>query len=125
MASKRNFYILTGTQKCLDEQLKKILHRFLSKKLIIDSDFFSELLSIKNRQVDNPLVIKLLNILNLMSHTKKVIFCRILSHKGIQGNNKAYLIAKSALKSAKYGQRNGSSYGIEIPKASSIKCNPF
>ena len=55
-------------------------------------------------KMDKPLIIKLQNILNSISHTKKVIFYWIPSQKGIQGNHigiqgnhKTDLITKSTL----------------------------
>ena len=38
-------------------------------------------------QLDNPFIVKLLNKLNSMNHSKKVIFCWIPSHIRIQGKN--------------------------------------
>ena len=68
-----------------------------SKIFIIHSDSISVLLSIKNKNVAKLIIIKSLNILNSMSHIKKVIFCWIPSHIGIQENHEADLIAKSVL----------------------------
>ena len=90
MPSKRSFLIhcqnlcnRTGAQHYLDKQLKKINHPF---RLLLCT-------SIKN----NPVIIKLLNMLNSMGHTKKVIFCWIPSHIEVQGNCKADTVAKSSI----------------------------
>ena len=46
---------------------------------------------------DNPLIIKLLNKLNSISHSINVIYGWIPSHIGIQENDKGDSLAKSAL----------------------------
>ena len=67
-----------------------------AKRFIIHSDSFSVLSLIKNKKVDNPPIINLLNSITSITHNKKVIFCWIPSYIGIQGNHKANSIAKSA-----------------------------
>ena len=67
------------------------------KKFIIHSDSISDLQSIKNANQTNPLIVKLLNKLNTIRHSKKVILCWIPSHIGIQGNGEADSLSKAAL----------------------------
>ena len=67
-----------------------------SKKFIIHSDSISVLQSLKYTKLENPLIIKIFNKLNSLIHSKKVIFCWIPSHIGIQGNDKADSLAKTA-----------------------------
>ena len=55
----------------------KIISTSNSKKFIIHSDSISVLQLIKNRKLDNLLIVKLLNKLNFISHCKNVIFCWI------------------------------------------------
>ena len=45
----------------------------------------------------NSLIIKIFNKLNSLIHSRKVIFCWIPSHIGIQGNDKADSLAKAAI----------------------------
>ena len=59
------------------------------EKFIIHSDAISVLQSLKNTKFDNPFIVKLLNKLNSMNDSKKVIFYRIPRHIGILGNDKA------------------------------------
>ena len=64
-----------------------------SKKFIIHSDSISVLQSLKYTKLENPLIVKIFNKLNSLIHSKKVIFCWIPSHIGIQGNDKANSLA--------------------------------
>ena len=75
----------------------KLVSTSNKEKFIIHSDSISVLQSLKNTKLDNPSIVKLLNKLNSMNHSKKVIFCWILSLREIQGNNKADSLAKAAL----------------------------
>ena len=68
-----------------------------SKKFIIHLDSISVLQSLKYIKLENPLIIKIFNKLNSLIHTKKVIFCWIPSHIGIQGNEKADSLAKAVI----------------------------
>ena len=76
----------------------KLVSTSNKEKFLIHSDSISVLQSLKNTKPYNPFSVKLLNKLNSMNHSKKVIFCWIPSHIGIQGNNKADSLAKAALK---------------------------
>ena len=68
-----------------------------SNKFLIHLNSITVLQSLKNTKLDNPFIVKLLNQLNSMNHCKKVIFCWIPIHIGIQENNKADSLAKAAL----------------------------
>ena len=67
-----------------------------SKGFIIHLDSFSVLLSIGNERDDDSIVIKLLSILDSMSHARRVVFSCILSHVGVQGSHGVYLVPRSA-----------------------------
>ena len=61
------------------------------------SDSLSVLTSLKNKILENPLFIKLLNRLDSMSSHKEIIMCWIPSHIGVSGNERADSAAKSEL----------------------------
>ena len=65
---------------------------------IIFSDSLSVLLSLKNKKMDNPLILKLFQKLHHLSCAHKTIhFCWIPSHIGIRGNEAADVAAKESL----------------------------
>ena len=68
-----------------------------SKKFIIHSDSISVLQSLKYTKLGNPQIVKIFNKLNCFIHSKKMLFCWIPSHIGIQGNDKADSLAKAAI----------------------------
>ena len=84
-------------QICAINLALKLVSTNNKEKYIIRSDSISVLQSLKNTKLDNPFIVKLLNKLNSMNHSKKVIFCWIPHHIGIQGNDKVDLFAKAAL----------------------------
>ena len=67
------------------------------KKFIIFSDSLSVLLSLRNKKLQNPVIIKLLSRLDSMSNRKEIIICWTPSHIGVRGNERADSAAKSAL----------------------------
>ena len=65
---------------------------------IIFSDSLSVLLSLNNKKMDNPLILKLLQKLHHLSCAHKTVhFCWIPSHIGIRGNEAADVAAKESL----------------------------
>ena len=65
---------------------------------IIFSDSLSVLLSLKNKKMDNPLILKLLQKLHHLSCAHKTVhFCWIPSHIGIRGNEAVDVAAKESL----------------------------
>ena len=67
-----------------------------TKKFIIFSDSLSVLLSLNNKKLEHPLIIKLLCTLH-SSLNKEIVFYWIPSHIGVRGNHTADAAAKSAL----------------------------
>ena len=65
-----------------------------SKKFIIYSDSISVLQSLKYTKLETSIIVKIFNKLNSLIHRKKVRFCWIRSHIGIQGNDKADSLEK-------------------------------
>ena len=92
MPSKRSFYIFYAINLALD-----LISTSSSKKFIIYSDTISVLQSLKYTKLENSLIVKIFNKLNSLIQSKKVIFCWIPSHIGIQGNDKADSLAKAAI----------------------------
>ena len=74
-----------------------IISKSKHKNFIIFSDSLSVLLSLRNKKFQNPLIIKLLSRLDLMSKRKEIIICWTPSHIGVRGNERADSAAKSAL----------------------------
>ena len=74
-----------------------IISKNKHNKFIIFSDLLSVLTSLRNKKLENPLIVKLLIRLDSMSSHKEVIMCWIPSHIGVSGNERADLAAKSAL----------------------------
>ena len=85
------------TEICAINLVLQIVDTNNIKKFVIHSDSISVLQSIKNANQNKPLIVKLLNKLNTIRHSKKGILCWIPSHIGIQGNEKADSLAKAAL----------------------------
>ena len=61
------------------------------------SDSLSVLTLLRNKKLENPLIVKLLSRLDSMSSHKEIVLCWILSHIGVSGNERADSAAKSAL----------------------------
>ena len=64
---------------------------------MIFSDSLSVLLSLSNKKLENPLIIKLLSRLDSMSNSKEIIIYWISSHIEVRGNERADSAAKSTL----------------------------
>ena len=66
-------------------------------KFIIFSHLLSVLTSLKNKKLENLLIVKLLGRLDSMSSHKEIILCSIPSHIGVSGNKRADSAAKLTL----------------------------
>ena len=88
--------IFTG-EVCVIDLVLNIISRDKLNKLIIFSDSLSVLTSLRNKKLENPLIVKLLSRLNSMSSHKKIILCWIPSYIIVRENERADSAAKSAL----------------------------
>ena len=95
-ALPRESFIFTAEAHAIDQD-PNIISKGKHKKFIIFSDSLSVLLSLRNKKIQNPLIIKLLNRLDSMSNRKELIICWTPSHIGVRGNERADSVAKSAL----------------------------
>ena len=91
-----NASIFSAEVLALDLALRFVESR-RDRKFIIFSDSLSVLQALKNRNLSNPLVQKLLVQHHHLSSSKEIIFCWIPSHVGISGNEDADEAAKSSL----------------------------
>ena len=107
---------------------------------VIFSDSLSVLLSLNNKKLEHPLIIKLLCRLHSTSN-EEIVFCWIPSHIGVGGNHRAGAAAKSAfdLTPDKYNipysdlkpkmnnflHKNGNNTGIEISIINYSRLNLF
>ena len=74
-----------------------IISRDKHNKFIVFSDSLSVLTSLRNKKVENSLIVKLPSRLDSMSCQKEIIMCWIPNHIGVSGNERADSAAKSAL----------------------------
>ena len=88
--------IFTVETRAIDIVLD-IISKNKHKKFFIFSDSLSVLLSLSNKKLENPLIMKLLSRLDSMSNSKERIICCIPSHVGVRGNEREDSVAKSAL----------------------------
>ena len=92
-----NASIFTAEIKAIDLALDTITESE-DDHFVIFSDSLSVLLSLNDKKLDNPQVVKLLQKLHLLSDAHKTIFlCWIPSHIGIRGNEAADVAAKESL----------------------------
>ena len=132
-------YIFTAEACAIDLALD-IISKEKHKKSIIFSDSLSVLLSLNNKKLEHPLIIKLLCRLHSTSK-KEIVFCWIPSHIGVRGNHRADVAAELALvltpdkynipytdlkpKINNFLHKNDNNAGIEIPIINYSKLNPF
>ena len=90
-----NASIFSAESQTINMALDYIEEANLSKDIIF-SDSLSVLQSINNSKIANSVIQDIVLRLHNMSH-KQIIFCWLLSHVGIRGNEKADKAAKSAL----------------------------
>ena len=83
-------------EACAIDLALDIISKEKYKKFIIFSDSLSVLLSLNNKKLEHPLLIKLLCRLHSTSN-KEIVFCWIPNHIGVRGNHRADAAAKSAL----------------------------
>ena len=113
------------------------LEKNKTKKFIIFSDALSNLLSLNNKNLEHPLIIKLLCRLHTTSN-KAIVFCWIPSYIGVRENHRADAAAKLALDltpdkynipypdlKTKINSFLHNNAGIEIPAINYFRSNPF
>ena len=83
-------------EACAIDLALDIISKEKHKKFIIFSDSLSVLLSLNNKKLEHPLIVKLLCRLH-STLNKEIVFCWIPSHIGVRGNHRADAAAKSAL----------------------------
>ena len=82
---------------CVIDLARNIISWDKHNKFIIFFDLFSVLTSLRNKKLENPLIVKLLSRLDSMSSHKKIILCWIPSHIGMSRNERADSAAELAL----------------------------
>ena len=60
---------------CAIDLARNIISKNKQNKFIIFSDLFSVSTSLRNKKLENPLIVKLLSRLDLMSCHKEIIMC--------------------------------------------------
>ena len=83
-------------EACAIDLALDIISKEKHKKFIIFSDSLSVVLSLNNKKLEHPLIVKLLCRLH-STLNKEIVFCWIPSHIGVRGNYRADAAAKSAL----------------------------
>ena len=78
-------------------QVLNIISKSKHMRFIIFSDSLSVLLSLRNKKIQNPLIIKLLSTLDSWSDRKEIIICWTPSHIGVKRNERADSATKSVL----------------------------
>ena len=82
---------------CAIDLALNIISKSKGKKFLLFSDSLSVLTSLSNNKFENPLIVKLLSRLDLMSSHKEIVLSWIPSHIGVRGNERADSAAKAAL----------------------------
>ena len=84
---------------------------------MIITDSLSSLQALKSQKLNNPIVSNILHMCHYLSGHKDIIFCWVPSHIGIQGNERADVLAKAALDKTKqfyYIPYTDSKYNISV-----------
>ena len=71
------------------------------EEFMIITDSLSSLQALKSQKLNNPIVSNILHMCHYLSGHKDIIFCWVPSHIGIQGNERADVLAKAALDKTK------------------------
>ena len=71
------------------------------EEFMIITDLLSSLQALKSQKLNNPIVSNILHMCHYLSGHKNIIFCWVPSHFGIQGNERADVLAKAALDKTK------------------------
>ena len=71
------------------------------EEFMIITDSLSSLQALKSQKLNNPVVSNILHMCHYLSGHKDIIFCWVPSHIGIQGNERADVLAKAALDKTK------------------------
>ena len=71
------------------------------EEFMIITDSLSSLQALKSKKFNNPIVSNILHMCHYLSGHKDIIFCWLPSHIGIQGNERADVLAKAALDETK------------------------
>lgn len=87
------FSIFTA-KACAIELTLNIISSDKLNRFVIFSDSLSVLISVKNKRLENPLIVKFLSRLDSMSSHKDIIMCWIPSYIGVNENERADLAAK-------------------------------
>ena len=82
---------------CAIDLALNIISRDKHNKFIIFSDSLSVLISLRNKKLENPLIVKLLSRLDSMCSHKEIIMCWIPCHIRVSGNKRPDSAAKSTL----------------------------
>ena len=71
------------------------------EEFMIITDSLSSLQALKSQKLNNPIVPNILHMCHYLSGHKDIVFCWVPSHIGIQGNERADVLAKAALDKTK------------------------
>ena len=71
------------------------------EEFMIITDSLSSLQALKSQKLNNPIVSNILHMCHYLSGHKDIVFCWVPSHIGIQGNERADVLAKAALDKTK------------------------
>ena len=71
------------------------------EEFMIITDSLSSLQALKSQKLNNPIVSNIVHMCHYLSGHKDIVFCWVPSHIGIQGNERADVLAKAALDKTK------------------------